>query len=198
MALPKFKIGDKIRRIGYAEEWEIIYFRISMDEYDLMSMITRNVFQVPGSTVEHDYELVPDCPVVHANTHYTPGTFGHMRASAIIKADMAMQQGNLIKPKGPKFKAGDKIRSLHYPEVIREVLLVLPNQYIINPHIQGQDKQGYVDAEHLEFLYEKCGIPEEIPLVPDYCNHDWHEYIGIYNHYYYCKSCNQRKPSERP
>ena len=178
--MAKFAVGDKIRRIGYAEEWEVIYFRISMDEYDLMSMITRNVFQVPGSTVEHDYELVPECPVIHANKQ------------------AAMQQGNLIKPKGPKFKAGDKIRSLHYPEVIREVLLVLPNQYIINPHIQGQDKQGYVDAEHLEFLYEKCGIPEEIPLVPDYCNHDWHEYIGIYNHYYYCKSCNQRKPSERP
>ncbi|HXB11115.1 MAG TPA: hypothetical protein VNZ45_03935, partial [Bacteroidia bacterium] len=179
-------MGDRIKHMQYPQSiCEIIDIDSVWDWYRVKFDSDAHPSTIDVRVAEKLYKLIPQCPVVHANTHYNnqpvyaPGTFGHMRASAIIKADMAMQQGNLIKPKGPKFKAGDKIRSLHYPEVIREVLLVLPNQYIINPHIQGQDKQGYVDAEHLEFLYEKCGIPEEIPLVPDYCNHDWHEYIGI-------------------
>lgn len=106
-----------------------------------------------------------------------------------------MQQTNLVKPNGPKFKAGDHIRSVFYPEVIRIVRFSGGNQYIISPPISGMPNTGEIDRELIDDNYELCGIPEETQVVASYCHHEWKHYIGITNWYDYCAICNERRKS---
>jgi hypothetical protein len=169
-----FKVGDIIETPAGSSVFEVL--GVGPVDYKLGPYKTNSgpTFVWPIDDIEQYYQL-KTCPVIVTSQQSTP-----------------------VLPKGPKFRTGDKIRSIDYPEVVREVLGVTPTSYIIYPYISGQDKNGHADKEHLESLYEKCGIPEQIQIDKPFCRHDWKEYIGIYNHYYYCTICNERKDSERP
>lgn len=176
----KSKVGDSIRCIvNRKEAYVIAGYEITSDTYLLDCDGSK--FYLNRIDTDLWFELDPSvrpnqCPVISNLT--------------------AMQQTNLVKPKGPKFKPGDHIRSIFYPEVTRIVRFVGGGQYIISPTIPGLSIHGEVDAQTIDDAYELCGIPEEIPVVESYCHHDWKPYVGIYNWYDYCDTCGAKRDSD--